>query len=354
MDIYAIRKQNLINLIGTRRKNACALKWEMAPAHLSQILSDRTEKNLGDDVARRIESLEGLERGWMDQLRESPDQVEVVPAGLLGGAELGAAIEAARIKKGITKKDLAAAFGVAAPSVQGWVNTGRIDKSKLIEVIRYFADVVGPDHWGLSKGDGDLLQVADTAQAEPQSAADMVRAMLATKAGKALPKEARERLLGAAEDHPAPTTVRAAPAANGEIVIPQYDIRASMGHGQVAPDYAEIVRNVIVKESYLQENGITFTSPAHLAMITGWGQSMEGTINDKDPLIVDRGINEFVGDGIYVLTWNDHLYIKRLQMVDKETIELISDNPKHKDREVPLKDVTIHARVLLIWNAKKA
>jgi len=41
-------------------------------------------------------------------------------------------------------------------------------------------------------------------------------------------------------------------------------------------------------------------------------------------------------------------------MVDKETIELISDNPKHKDREVPLKDVTIHARVLLIWNAKKA
>lgn len=189
-----------------------------------------------------------------------------------------------------------------------------------------------------------------------QSAADFVHAMLATKAGKALSKEARERLLGAAEEQPVSALPPAAndQAAAGEILIPQYDIRASMGHGQVAPDYAEIVRNVIVKESYLQENGITFTSPAHLAMITGWGQSMEGTINDKDPLIVDRGVNEFVGDGIYVLTWNDHLYIKRLQMVDKETIELISDNPKHKDREVPLKDVTIHARVLLIWNAKKA
>ncbi|EQM71640.1 hypothetical protein L682_30125 [Aquipseudomonas alcaligenes OT 69] len=272
MDIYAIRKQNLINLIGTRRKNACALRWEMAPAHLSQILSDRTEKNLGDDVARRIESLEGLERGWMDQLRE-PE-----PEGL-----------------------------VEAPHAGG------------------------------------------------KTPADLVRAMLATKAGKALSKEAQERLLGAAEDQPASTFIQApAPATKGEILIPQYDIRASMGHGQVAPDYAEVVRNVIVKESYLQENGITFTSPAHLAMITGWGQSMEGTINDKDPLIVDRGINEFVGDGIYVLTWNDHLYIKRLQMVDKETIELISDNPKHKDREVPLKDVTIHARVLLIWNAKKA
>lgn len=274
MDIYAIRKQNLINLIGTRRKGACALRWEMSPAHLSQILSDRTEKNLGDDVARRIESLEGLERGWMDQVRE------------LGAEE-----------------------AVEVPAV----------------------------------GSG-------------KTAADLVHAMLATKAGKALSKEARERLLGAAEEQPVSTLPPRAndQAGSGEILIPQYDIRASMGHGQVAPDYAEIVRNVIVKESYLQENGITFTSPAHLAMITGWGQSMEGTINDKDPLIVDRGINEFVGDGIYVLTWNDHLYIKRLQMVSKDTIELISDNPKHKDREVPLDSVTIHARVLLIWNAKKA
>lgn len=209
---------------------------------------------------------------------------------------------------------------------------------------------------GIGKAPAGFEAGPEPAMQIGQSASDFVRAMLATKAGKALSKEARERLLGAAEEQPVNTLPTAAndQAGSGEILIPQYDIRASMGHGQVAPDYAEIVRNVIVKESYLQENGITFTSPAHLAMITGWGQSMEGTINDKDPLIVDRGVNEFAGDGIYVLTWNDHLYIKRLQMVDKETIELISDNPKHKDREVPLKDVTIHARVLLIWNAKKA
>lgn len=208
---------------------------------------------------------------------------------------------------------------------------------------------------GTGKAPAGFEAGAEPAMQSGQSASDFVRAMLATKAGKALSKEAQERLLGAAEDQPASTFIQApAPATKGEILIPQYDIRASMGHGQVAPDYAEVVRNVIVKESYLQENGITFTSPAHLAMITGWGQSMEGTINDKDPLIVDRGINEFVGDGIYVLTWNDHLYIKRLQMVSKDTIELISDNPKHKDREVPLDSVTIHARVLLIWNAKKA
>lgn len=69
MDIYEIRKTNLVELIGKRRKKECADKWELNPAHLSQILSLKTEKNLGDDVARRIEEREGLPRGWLDSLR---------------------------------------------------------------------------------------------------------------------------------------------------------------------------------------------------------------------------------------------------------------------------------------------
>jgi hypothetical protein len=68
MDIYAIRKQQLIKLIGNRKKGACAERWGMAPAHLSQILSDKTAKNLGDDVARRIEIVEKLPRGWFDSI----------------------------------------------------------------------------------------------------------------------------------------------------------------------------------------------------------------------------------------------------------------------------------------------
>ncbi|NBA81717.1 phage repressor protein [Pseudomonas putida] len=68
MDIYQIRKHNLVKLIGSQRKGTCAERWGMAPAHLSQILSDKTVKNLGDDVARRIEGIEGLPRGWFDAL----------------------------------------------------------------------------------------------------------------------------------------------------------------------------------------------------------------------------------------------------------------------------------------------
>lgn len=90
MDIYDIRKHNLVKLIGSQRKGSCAERWGMAPAHLSQILSDKTAKNLGDDVARRIEGIEGLPRGWFDALSAGdPVQASVKTGdGKLSAADL--------------------------------------------------------------------------------------------------------------------------------------------------------------------------------------------------------------------------------------------------------------------------
>lgn len=69
---------------------------------------------------------------------------------MLTKAALGAAIEAARIKKGVTKKQLAEHFGVKPPSVQDWVNKGTIGKDRMLALLQYFSDVVGPEHWGLT------------------------------------------------------------------------------------------------------------------------------------------------------------------------------------------------------------
>lgn len=52
--------------------------------------------------------------------------------------------------KGVAKTEVAAHFGVKPPSVQGWINTGRIDKRKLEELWRYFSDVTTPADWGLA------------------------------------------------------------------------------------------------------------------------------------------------------------------------------------------------------------
>lgn len=277
---------------------------------------------------------------------------------MLTGPELGAAIEAARIAKGVSKKQLADDFQVKPPSVQGWVKNGRIDKSKLMDVIAYFADVVGPEHWGLRPGfTYESLQDVASASVEepaPTSAADMVRNMLA-KQGKNLPESARAQLMAAAEasDQGNVITVDfSRPGLVGdEVRIAHYDVRAAMGNGQATQDYPEMLKDIRVSPSHLRELGVEFEEHFHLKVVTGWGQSMEPTIKHRDPLIVNINVRDFVGDGIYLFVWDDLLYIKRLQVADEEHYEMISDNPRHKDRLIRRDMTYIQARVLLVWNA---
>ncbi|VVO22013.1 helix-turn-helix transcriptional regulator [Pseudomonas fluorescens] len=286
---------------------------------------------------------------------------------MLTGPELGAAIEAARIAKGVSKKKIADDFFVKPPSIQGWVKTGRIDKSKLMDVINYFGDVVGPEHWGLRPGFSfenlpeDPLS-SETADAlEPntpsRSTSDLVRQMLSKVKG--LSNEARDRIVAAAEEpekEPAsylPANMEGLRPKKDEILIPQYDVRGAMGNGQVPPDYNEAIRNLVVREELLREKGVSYTSNSALAMVTGWGQSMEGTIEDKDPVIVDRGITEYAGEGVYLLNWHDELFIKRLQRKDEDHLWLISDNKHYEKLAARIDDVTIRAKVLMVWNARK-
>ncbi|MNG36284.1 Peptidase S24-like protein [compost metagenome] len=81
---------------------------------------------------------------------------------------------------------------------------------------------------------------------------------------------------------------------------------------------------------------------------------MAPTIQHLDPMIVDVSIRDFQGDGIYAFSWHGHFYVKRLQVADAENFEMISDNTSHKDRLIRIDETYIQARVLLIWNAKKA
>lgn len=84
---------------------------------------------------------------------------------MLTGKELGAAIEAARVKKKVTKKAMADHFDVAPPSIQDWVKRGTIDKGRLPDLWEFFKDVVGPAHWGLkSFTSGQLDKTADSAE----------------------------------------------------------------------------------------------------------------------------------------------------------------------------------------------
>ncbi|WP_407597085.1 helix-turn-helix transcriptional regulator [Pseudomonas aeruginosa] len=284
---------------------------------------------------------------------------------MLTGPELGAAIEAARIAKGVSKKNLADDFSVKPPSIQGWVKNGRIDKSKLMDVIAYFSDVVGPEHWGLRPGfsyenleeanEDSPDQRSNDGQSMASSAADMVRQMLATK-GKSLSEDARSRLLAAAEQSDSGNVIHvdfSRPGQVGdEVWIAHYDVRAAMGGGQIPHEFPEMLQDIRVSPKHLREMGVTFKEHFHLKMITGWGQSMAPTIKDRDPLLVDITIREFTGDGIYLFSHDEMLYVKRLQKKGKDRFKMISDNKRHDPEDIRVDDTHILARVLYVWNGQ--
>ncbi|MNN51548.1 putative HTH-type transcriptional regulator [compost metagenome] len=177
------------------------------------------------------------------------------------------------------------------------------------------------------------------------------------KHGRGLSEQARSRILAAADepDQVVGDVITAdllRPGLVGdEVWIAHYDIRGAMGGGEVPHDYPEMLQDVRVSPKHLREMGVEFAEHFHLKMVTGWGQSMAPTIKHRDPLLVDVSIREFVGDGIYLFSYEGHQYIKRLQRMGADRFKMISDNTNHLPEPIRVDDTYIQARVLLVWNA---
>ncbi|VVN84174.1 hypothetical protein PS704_01337 [Pseudomonas fluorescens] len=223
------------------------------------------------------------------------------------------------------------------------------------------ADALGVKIEWLQHGAGDepcfskLPKVERSAtEQSSQSAASIVRNMLAQQ-GKGLSEDARRRLLAVAEADDGGGAIEIdyyRPGAVGdEVWIAHYDVRAAMGGGQIPHDYPEMFQDVRVSPQHLREMGVEFKEHFHLKMVTGWGQSMAPTIKHRDPLLVDVSVREFAGDGIYMFSWEGHLYIKRLQWIGDDQIKMLSDNDRHQPQTIRADETYIQARVLLVWNA---
>lgn len=220
----------------------------------------------------------------------------------------------------------------------------RVDKSELLLDTR-------------NESAGAPGQIADPS-ARP-SAAEIVNQML-EKHGKNLTGDARRMIADAVND-----TARELRSSNvitvdfsrpgqvgDEVWIAHYDVRAAMGGGQIPHEYPEMLQDIRVSPKHLRDLGVTFKEHFHLKMITGWGQSMAPTIKDRDPLLVDITIREFTGDGIYLFSHDDMLYVKRLQKKGKDRFKMISDNKHHDPEDIRVDDTHILARVLYVWNGQ--
>jgi len=131
-----------------------------------------------------------------------------------------------------------------------------------------------------------------------------------------------------------------------------------MGAGSLPPQgHIDVIRDMTVHLDWLARRGVSYSKAENLAIITGDGDSMEGTFSDGASLLVDLGISEIRTDAIYVFTLDGDLFIKRLQRITGKSLSMISDNPRYKPVELnseQLERMHVHARVLLIWDVKKA
>src|SRR5690606_37234846 len=119
--------------------------------------------------------------------------------------------------------------------------------------------------------------------------------------------------------------------------------------------YVDLVEKMSVNKDHLSRS-VAYSNTSNLAVITGFGDSMEGTYNDGDLLLIDRGVNEIKLDAVYVVRYHEDLYIKRFQRRPGKPILMISDNKKYEPVEIQPKsstDFEVLGRVLMAWNARK-
>jgi transcriptional regulator with XRE-family HTH domain len=254
---------------------------------------------------------------------------------------------------GLTQASLAEAADISAAAVAMYLNGTNPLNAKFAAVL---SRLLGVPVERFSKR--LAVEIAGLTNIDHQdsglSASEMVRQMLAAK-GKSLSDAARASLLAAAEQSDLGNVVPVEFSRPGrigdEVWIAHYDVRAAMGGGQIPHEYPEMLQDIRVSPKHLRDLGVTFKEHFHLKMITGWGQSMAPTIKDRDPLLVDITVREFTGDGIYLFSHNDMLYVKRLQKKGKDHFKMISDNKHHDPEDIRVDDTYILARVLLVWNA---
>ena len=127
--------------------------------------------------------------------------------------------------------------------------------------------------------------------------------------------------------------------------------------GRRKPDIdivASIIKAVEIKSITISSDGSADETKSqlnenNLKVINITGDSMQGTFENGDIICIDITVNQFQNDGIYVFTFENRLYVRRLQMI-KNKLVVISDNKKYRDWEIltdEFDQLGIHGKVVL-------
>lgn len=114
----------------------------------------------------------------------------------------------------------------------------------------------------------------------------------------------------------------------GTVRIKQLDLHASAGHGYINQPFPTVISSIEIPEPRIYELFGRRTLDG-IELINVDGDSMMPTLNPKDLLFVDRSVDHFNGDGVYVFNFEDSTFVKRLQKVKGRKLAVLSDNEKY-------------------------
>jgi hypothetical protein len=114
------------------------------------------------------------------------------------------------------------------------------------------------------------------------------------------------------------------------IIIEQYDAVGAMGNGLVLKDQSGVISEWNVSEEWVRLNLRNYTSIQNIKIVTGFGDSMQGTFNSGDPVIIDIGVKAVEFDSAYFFRVGNEGYIKRLQRVPGIGLRAISANKEYE------------------------
>lgn len=163
---------------------------------------------------------------------------------------------------------------------------------------------------------------------------------LATGEGPMCPGEAPQ------EQFPSVTTYTGE-LPDGFVLVPRYDVSASAGPGALA-DGELVVDHMAFRADFVRR--VLRADPAHLALITAIGDSMDPAIRAGDLLLIDTAVDRIIDDAIYVLQVDGSLRIKRVQSFMDGRLALKSDNPAYEDETLePRNAGTLRVAGRLRW-----
>ena len=133
-------------------------------------------------------------------------------------------------------------------------------------------------------------------------------------------------------------------------LIPGYNVQVSAGNGS-AINEEQVTRKLAFRRKWLRFRGL---HEKNLVVVFAKGDSMEPTISDNNTIMVDTSDNVPQDGRMYVIRVDDHLLVKRTQIVPGQGVQLISDNKDYPPMLVKLgnADTTIEFVGRVVWIGK--